>query len=351
MFSHEATHQRSHFYVGGNYINTSSGHILQNQVYVEQLTPHNGPTKPFPIVFIHGGAQTGTNWLNKQDEGRGWASWFLERGYEIYIIDQANTGRSPYYPGSNFTLTALSAEYIEQRFTNIQDNARWPQAHLHTQWPGSGKMGDPIFDNYFSSTVQYLASSTQEETVMRVAGIALLDRIGPVILVAHSQGGLHGWSWTDARPNLVKALIQIEPKGPPFREAIFSSNLTRPWGLTSIPLTYSPPPSNLNVPLVTETIPATSSDEVDCILQREPARQLSNLRDVPILIETGEASYHATYDYCFVKFLKQAGCRKVEHMKLAELGIHGNGHLQFLEKNSDEIANALEKWISKTVST
>lgn len=212
-------------------------------------------------------------------------------------------------------------------------------------------MGDPIFDNYFASTVQYLASSTQEETVMQAAGIALLDRIGPAVLVAHSQGGLLGWSWTDARPNLVKALVQIEPKGPPFREAIFSSDLTRPWGLTSIPLTYSPTPSNLSVTLATQTIPAASSDEVDCILQKEPARQLSNLRDIPILIETGEASYHATYDYCFVKFLEQAGCQKVEHMKLADIGIHGNGHLQFLEKNSDQIADALEKWISKTVST
>lgn len=56
----EATHRREYFHVGGKYTNTSSGHILQNHIYVEQLTPHNGPTKPFPIILIHGGAQTGT---------------------------------------------------------------------------------------------------------------------------------------------------------------------------------------------------------------------------------------------------------------------------------------------------
>jgi hypothetical protein len=56
----ESPHRRSFFYVGGQYINTSAGHVLQDQMYVEQLSPIGGSTKPYPIVFIHGGAQTGT---------------------------------------------------------------------------------------------------------------------------------------------------------------------------------------------------------------------------------------------------------------------------------------------------
>lgn len=32
-------------------------------------------------------------------------------------------------------------------------------------------------------------------------------------------------------------------------------------------------------------------------------------------------------------------------MPLATKGIHGNGHMQFLEKNSDEIAGVLDEWI------
>lgn len=54
------SHVRSYFYVGGEYINTAAGHVLQNQMYVEKLTPSAGSTKPYPIVFIHGGGQTGT---------------------------------------------------------------------------------------------------------------------------------------------------------------------------------------------------------------------------------------------------------------------------------------------------
>jgi hypothetical protein len=61
------------------------------------------------------------------------------------------------------------------------------------------------------------------------------------------------------------------------------------------------------------------------------------LREIPILIETGEASNHAMNDHFTFEFLKQAGSEKVEHMKLADVGIRGNGHLKFFEKNSDEI--------------
>jgi hypothetical protein len=48
-------------YVGGQYILNSAGeHIFADQMYVEKLTPAGGVTKPYPIVFIHGQAQTGT---------------------------------------------------------------------------------------------------------------------------------------------------------------------------------------------------------------------------------------------------------------------------------------------------
>ena len=39
----------------------------------------------------------------------------------------------------------------------------------------------------------------------------LLDRIGPAIVVVHSNGGPSGWLVMEARPNLVKGLLAIEP--------------------------------------------------------------------------------------------------------------------------------------------
>jgi hypothetical protein len=55
----EAQHVREYFYVGGEYITTSAGSLYQNQMYVEKLTPPKVSQK-YPIVFLHGGAQTGT---------------------------------------------------------------------------------------------------------------------------------------------------------------------------------------------------------------------------------------------------------------------------------------------------
>lgn len=82
----EAFAAREYFYVGGNYINTTSGHLFANQMYVEKLIP-GITTQPYPLVFIHGQAQTGTNWLVKPDGRAGWATYFLSRGYLLYIID------------------------------------------------------------------------------------------------------------------------------------------------------------------------------------------------------------------------------------------------------------------------
>jgi hypothetical protein len=45
-----------------------------------------------------------------------------------------------------------------------------------------------------------------------------------------------------------------------------------------------------------------------------------------------------------VDFLAQAGCT-VEHVRLEDKGVHGNGHAMQLESNSDEVAGVIESWL------
>ncbi|UKZ76317.1 hypothetical protein TrVFT333_004019 [Trichoderma virens FT-333] len=241
--SSEVAAIRTFFYTGGGYVDDGAGgHIFREQMYVERLQPAKGVSRATPIVFIHGQAQTGTNFLNKPDGSRGWASQFLDQGYEIYIVDQTLRARSPWQPAYMAALpSTYSAEIIQQRFTAVQDYNLWPQAALHTQWPGNGTMGDPIFDTFYSSNVQFISNAVYQQTTVQNAGAALLDKIGkPVILVGHSQGGIMPIVIADARPKLTKALILLEPTGPPFREAIFSTAAARAWGLADIKLTYNP---------------------------------------------------------------------------------------------------------------
>ena len=44
-------------------------------------------------------------------------------------------------------------------------------------------------------------------------------------------------------------------------------------------------------------------DLVRCWLQKEPARQLPNLKRIPVVIIMSEASYHAAYDHCTAAYL------------------------------------------------
>ena len=169
--------------------------------------------------------------------------------------------------------------------------------------------------------------------------------------MTHSQGGPIGFLITDARPSLVRALVSLEPLGSPFSEfPTFSNNpgpLTRLYGLTNIPLSYSPPIINVTTDLATVNVPAPNVELTDCLLQASSTpRKLINLAKVPMLLVTAEASYQAQYDYCNVRYLRQGGVN-VEHLELGKAGFHGNAHLFFLEKNNLAIAARLERWIRK----
>ena len=204
--------------------------------------------------------------------------------------------------------------------------------------------------------MQAVPDMALNETWLRAAGSALLDKIEEegAILITHSSSGAIGWHWADARPEKVKAIVAVEPVGPPFRDSV-AGRATEPpmYGITTMPLTYCPALEDgvggLEKELFVRPSDAPEGATETFYLQREPARQLPNLRDMPILVETGEASYHVPYDHCTVAFLKQAGCKKVEHLKLWERGIMGNGHMQFMELNNLEIAAVLEDWIKDAV--
>lgn len=81
-------------------------------------------------------------------------------------------------------------------------------------------------------------------------------------------------------------------------------------------------------------------------MQKEPAKQLTNLAKIPELVVTAEASFHQPTDECTVRYLKQVGVN-VEFADLGKEGIHGNGHFFFMEKNNLEIAERVYSWLQK----
>lgn len=342
--------QQGYFFVGGRYVSTAAGPMMERQMYVEYRFPTK-VTQRYPIVMIHGAAQTGTNFTGTPDGRKGWAEFFVERGYAVYVIDQPTRGRSPWLDSVG-SLTRFPANQVEQRFTAAANFNLWPQAKLHTQWPGEGPLkglrGDPVFDQFYASQVQYIGINAIVEELNRDAGSALLDKIGPAIVFTHSQTGAIGWVIANARPKLVRAIVAAEPTGPPFAGAVFGTARARPYGLTETALSYDPPithPSQLNA---VREAQADGPNLERCYTQGEPVRKLANLQNIPIVILAAESSYHAVYDHCTAKYLVQAGV-PATFVRLEEVGIRGNGHMMMIEKNNLEIADFIDKWLVKTV--
>ena len=178
---------------------------------------------------------------------------------------------------------------IEYRFVAPKRFNRWPQAKLHTQWPGSGKPGDKYFDAFYASQFQSLADSEKSQQINRDAAVALLDKIGPAIVLTHSQSGAYGWLIADARPKLVKALISIEPNGPPVYETELKgapdwfedTGPRKTYGLGFVPLAYDPPLKPGETLAFVRQEKPDAPDLVRGWLQAEPARKLPNLAKVP----------------------------------------------------------------------
>ena len=347
--------EQGYFFVGGRYTKTADGQIMTGQMHVQYQTPAKR-TQPYPVVMWHGGGQTGTNFMGTPDGRTGWADYFLERGYTVYIVDQPGRARSGFFTEAYGKTRRPNATAMSARFTAPARANAYPQAKLHTQWPGTGVAGDPVFDQFFASQVEDIADVGVIERLNREAGIALLDKIGPAILLTHSQSGPFGWQLADARPSAVKGILAIEPNGPPFFEnttpgaasGFKDGPMGRAWGITRGPLTYAPDTEHPKALGMTQQAKPSGPDLVRCWLPRTPARQLPNLQGIPILIVVSEASYHAPYDHCTSEFLTQAGVKN-EFIRLEDINIKGNGHMMMLEKNNLEIAAFLVKWAQENI--
>ena len=347
--------KQGYLFAGGKYSTVNGKRVMAGQIYAEFQIPKN-QTHRTPIVMVHGAIQTGTNFTGTPDGRMGWAEYFLRQGYAVYVIDQPGRGRASYDSDTEGTQAFPDLAGTEQRFTAPERSKLWPQARLHTQWPGTGVAGDPVFDQFYMSQVPFVRTPEKAQEMTRDALVALLEKIGPAIVMTHSQSGAMGWLTADARPDLVRALIQVEPSGPPLHDVdmvgapdyLRDGAAARPWGLAAISLGYAPRAASSGELAFVQQDKADGPDLVRCWLQKAPARQLPNLAKMPMLIVNGEASFHAPFEHCTVKYLEQAGVHPT-WIDLGKAGVHGNGHMMMLEKNNLEVAATIEKWAAKAL--
>lgn len=107
----------------------------------------------------------------------------------------------------------------------------------HSQWPFMPD-DEAAMDEFIAGYGPLPANLAYSQEIEADRISRLLDRIGPAILVTHSASGPVGWLVADRRPGMVKAIVAVEPMGPPF--ATISNIGTLEWGLAAVPLNWEP---------------------------------------------------------------------------------------------------------------
>ncbi len=342
LIDQSALGARACFYAGGDYAQVDGKTVYTGQMFVEVYEPKRR-LHPWPVVMLHGAGQTNMNWLQTPDGRMGWCDYFVSKGCCVVLAEQPSRGRSAYHPALEGPRGFHALEIVRQRFTT--DEGPWPQAKRHTQWPENGAdREDPAFRQFCAAQVEYLPSNRRSQELVLPAALELLETLGPSVLLTHSQAGPFGWLLADARPDLVKAVVACEPFGPPFSRDL-SAGAKVNYGLTDLPLHFEPPVSSPEE-LELEILPAPGPELLDGWVPKAGRHTLPRLRDVPILLVTSEASYHAQYDHLFSELFTRFGVPH-DFVRLEEAGIRGNSHMMMLEKNNLEIADLFLRWLSE----
>jgi pimeloyl-ACP methyl ester carboxylesterase len=314
-----------YFWVGTEHKKMPYGTIITGQMFVQYFTPVD-VRHPLPVVLVHGGGGTALHYMGVGEKA-GWAHYYVQEGYRVYLVDRPGHGRSPYHPdalgpmGNNVSYAAIAAD------------TRRAAVGLNHQWPGTGDLGDPLLDQVLAGQNAAPQDNVFAHTLWASRGAELLDRIGPAIVQVHSAGGPFAWIVANERPNLVKALINVEGGGQPFAGG-------NTWGLTDVPLVYDPPANNA-AQLQTKDVPGATYK-----LQADPPRKLKNLQNIPTIYVVAERS--GRNGAPTVAFLKQAGV-DAEEFNLKDKGIVGNGHFMMLENNRRQVFDAIRGWLETKI--
>jgi len=264
------------------------------QAYVQYFIPEQR-VSTLPIVLLHGGGFSGAMWETTPDGRPGWLQVLLSLGFAVYVVDNVERGRAGWcalpgvWAGDPIIRSAQEAWSLF-RFGRGQDfsnrtpfrGQRFPTDHLNTFIMGH----TPRW-----LTTGYAAVSTFE---------AVLQRIGPCCVVAHSQGGEVAFRAAARQPTLVSYLVALEPSG------------------------FSDEPAAF----INRSVLVITGDHMDA---------------TPLWISLTEKTK------AFVAALSEAGA-SATLWSLPKMGIKGNSHMLMMDDNNAEIAEMLSRWILERTS-
>lgn len=268
-----------------------------------------------PMVFLHGYGQSRMGWMTTPDGREGWSTSFLRKGHGVFLVDQPRRGEA----GSTTTMTndsidtwsAESKEYMpgdQAWYTHFRIGRVAPERYEGSQFPEGEEAQDQFFRQMtpntgsFDMDVNVAAMNEVMKDVKNMTG-------EKSIFVTHSQGGRVGWS---VDTDNVAAIVAIEPGGAPEIGSEQYKKLL-----------------DANIPIV-----MYFGDYIDN--GPEDIQSTSFWKSV----RDGAVAFAESYN-------KDGGNCTV--VNLPDVGITGNSHFMFQEKNSEEIAQHVENWIKENV--
>jgi pimeloyl-ACP methyl ester carboxylesterase len=269
-----------------------NGTYQVEQMYAQYFFVQNRKGK-LPLLMWHGGGLTGVTYETKPDGKPGWLNFFLRAGWDVYISDAVERGRSGWTKTFQGEPVFLPLGDPWERF-RIGPPGSWnPDAAKRTAYPGTQF---PI-DAYGQFLKQAVPRWVTTDKAIVAAYLELIDKVCPCVVMVHSQSGAFGFKVLEARPEKVKALIAVEP------------------ALGGVPEKLASIPANPVLMIYGD-----------------------NTKDHPRWSKIRENGIgHAAK-------LRAAG-GKAEVIDLPDLGLAGNSHMVMMDKNSDEVAALIQKWL------
>jgi pimeloyl-ACP methyl ester carboxylesterase len=269
-----------------------NGKYQVEQMYVQYFLPQNRKGK-LPLLLWHGGGLTGVTYETKPDGGEGWLTYFIRKGWDTYISDAVERGRAGWTNTFKGEPVFLPLGDPWERF-RIGPPGSWNDDRAkRTTYPG---VQFPI-EAYGQFMKQGVPRWLTTDDQIIAAYIELVDKVCPCVVLVHSQSGAFGYKVLEARPEKVKALVAVEPTVGGDREKVQSIKTT------PILVLYG-----------------------------------DNARDHPrwSKIRQGGVDYAAV--------LKSAG-GSIDVVDLPDVGIKGNSHMVMMDKNSNVVADLIQKWL------
>lgn len=272
-----------------------NGEFETGQMYVQYVKLAE-PKAPLPILLWHGGGLSGVTWETKPDGKPGWQQFFLGAGYDTYVSDAVERGRASWsrYPEVYTSPPIFRTKQEGWTLFRIGPADGWSAEPASRKSFEGTQFPTEFYDQFTKQAVPRWGTN---DVATQAAYDELVRKVCPCVIVVHSQAGNFGYNAALHNPDLVKALVLLDPSGTP--------NPSQAAGVKGVPQLV------------------VWGDNLDRVpFWAGPVKANAAWRDA-----VNGAGGH------------------VEWLELPKAGMTGNSHMMMMDRNSDAIAQRVADWL------